>query len=326
MVGVAISSALLYLALRRVDGDAAWRSIKATDPLLLLAGVLLMNVGVIAMSFRWRLLVGDLVASPPATSAFLKAIVCAQAVNNVLPARAGDLVRIAWLGRAAGLRPASAAGSMLTDRALDVLALTTIIAVGVPFVPQERWVVALGIAAAAASLLLVGLWGGCRVYARRAGHAAPEDEATGWVARNLRRFLHSVGAVTLGPRLLRMVGWTAMIWGTWAFGAWAIAEGMNLTVGPLELLFVAGLVNVGLAIPSSPGFVGTYQWLVVAGLGLFAVDASPAFAFSVVLQLAWLIPQTIVGLVLLPHLGMSLRGVRRVEVMPEAHDASAGTR
>ena len=104
-----------------------------------------------------------------------------------------------------------------------------------------------------------------------------------------------------------------MVWGTWTVGAWAVAQAIGIDVTPFQILFVGAVLNVGLAIPSSPGFVGTYQWLIVAALGLFAVGATQAFAYSVVLQLTWFVPQTVFGLLLLPRLGMSFRALRHAD-------------
>ena len=50
-----------------------------------------------------------------------------------------------------------------------------------------------------------------------------------------------------------------------------------------------------MAIPSSPGFVGTYQWLAVSSLGLFDVERQDALAFSLLLHASWYVPTTIVG-------------------------------
>ena len=54
-------------------------------------------------------------------------------------------------------------------------------------------------------------------------------------------------------------------------------------------------MNLGVAIPSSPGFVGTYQWLAVASLGLFDVPREDALAFAILMQAVWYLPTTVVG-------------------------------
>ena len=58
-------------------------------------------------------------------------------------------------------------------------------------------------------------------------------------------------------------------------------------------MFVASVLALGVAIPSSPGYVGTYQWLGVASLGLLDVPVNEALAFSILMQASWFIPTTL---------------------------------
>jgi uncharacterized membrane protein YbhN (UPF0104 family) len=74
---------------------------------------------------------------------------------------------------------------------------------------------------------------------------------------------------------------------------------LSIHLSPAEALFVTAIVNLGVSIPSSPGFIGTYQWLCVSALGLFSVDRGDAFAFAVLMHAVWFVPTTIAGLVLL---------------------------
>jgi uncharacterized membrane protein YbhN (UPF0104 family) len=55
------------------------------------------------------------------------------------------------------------------------------------------------------------------------------------------------------------------------------------------------VINLGVVIPSSPGFVGTYEWLAVAALGVVGVDGDVAIAFSLLMQAVWFVPTTLVG-------------------------------
>ncbi len=296
------------LASRRVDLGDAWDTARRANLGWLFVGIVGVNVGLIGMALRWRVLSTGAASGSPPVSAYIQAILCAQGVNNVLPARSGDIVRIVWLGRATGAGAAAATASMLADRALDVLALGLVIGVGFTFVPSETWVTVVGLAALAGCIVLVSAWVACRRFAARRADGARLP--AGKVRRQVTRFAMTLGVLVTGRRAAKAAGWTVMIWVTWTLGAWAVARAIGIDVTPAELLFVGAVLNVGLAIPSSPGFVGTYQWLIVAGLGLFAVGATQAFAFSVLLQLTWFVPQTVVGLILLPRLGMTFRALR----------------
>lgn len=61
-------------------------------------------------------------------------------------------------------------------------------------------------------------------------------------------------------------------------------------------LVVLVTVSIGIMIPSSPGFVGTYHWFCMISLALFHVPESQALSFAVVSHLVNFIPATLVGL------------------------------
>ena len=70
---------------------------------------------------------------------------------------------------------------------------------------------------------------------------------------------------------------------------------LGIHLSPVELVFVTAVINLGVVIPSSPGFIGTYQWLAVSALGVLGVDGEVAIAFSLLMQAVWFIPTMLVG-------------------------------
>ena len=81
----------------------------------------------------------------------------------------------------------------------------------------------------------------------------------------------------------------------WAVAAGLVCRSLGISLSPIELVFVTGVINLGVVIPSSPGFIGTYQWLAVSALGVLGIDGDVAIAFSLLMQAIWFIPTTIVG-------------------------------
>ena len=79
------------------------------------------------------------------------------------------------------------------------------------------------------------------------------------------------------------------------------------------------MINLGVVIPSSPGFIGTYQWLAVSALGVVGVDGEVAIAFSLLMQAVWFIPTTLVGGVI------AIREVHREATRARARDRAAST-
>ncbi len=62
---------------------------------------------------------------------------------------------------------------------------------------------------------------------------------------------------------------------------------------------MTAVLNLGSAVPSSPGYVGTYEWLGVASLGLLDVGHEQALAFTILVHAAWYVPTTLFGAVAL---------------------------
>jgi glycosyltransferase 2 family protein len=84
--------------------------------------------------------------------------------------------------------------------------------------------------------------------------------------------------------LTRFVLLTAVIWGIDACNAVLVARalGMSLTL-PAALLLLTGL-GLGSALPSTPGYIGIYQFVAVTVLAPFHFSRADALAYVLVLQ------------------------------------------
>ena len=115
----------------------------------------------------------------------------------------------------------------------------------------------------------------------------------------LRRLLRDTVEEVAAPIGRRRVALALLLsvgaWGAWAVAAGLVCRSLGFTLSPVELVFVTAVINLGVVIPSSPGFIGTYQWLAVAALGVVGVDGDVAIAFSLLMQAVWFIPTTVAG-------------------------------
>ena len=103
-------------------------------------------------------------------------------------------------------------------------------------------------------------------------------------------------ASPIGRRtILTALGLSVVAWSIWATAAGLVCRSLGIHLSPVELVFVTAVINLGVVIPSSPGFIGTYQWLAVSALSVVGVHGEVAIAFSLLMQAVWYIPTTIVG-------------------------------
>jgi glycosyltransferase 2 family protein len=292
VVGFPASAVLLMLSVRSLDGNALRASVRGADTRILALAFCASSLVYVVQAARWRLIAQT--RPPVASRKLLDWTFGAIAVNNVVPGRPGDLLRVEWLSRGAEMPRARALATVALDRGLDLVVLVAAFAVTYPAVEHARWLDRLGAGGGLVAALVVLLFLAATAYARRAKPAA---------AGRLTRLLADVAREARG-RLRGRRGAAALFlslvaWGTWAASAWLVASSLGITLGPLDLLFITAVINLGVAIPSSPGFIGTYQWLGVSALGVLGVNHTNAFAFSVLMHAAWFVPTTLAGAVLI---------------------------
>jgi glycosyltransferase 2 family protein len=147
-----------------------------------------------------------------------------------------------------------------------------------------------------------------RVYI---GRRERDRRERGLVRRLVRDTVERL-AEPLGRR--HIVVWLSLsvgAWGMWAIAAFLIARSLGVDLSFTEALFVTAVLNLGSAVPSSPGYVGTYEWLGVASLGLLDVDHEPALAFTILVHAAWYVPTTLFGAIALGLRGATHFAQRR---------------
>jgi uncharacterized protein (TIRG00374 family) len=224
---------------------------------------------------------------------FVGMVVGGVGMNNVLPGRIGDLLRMRWLSVDAPMRYGRALATVVLDRVFDVAALASMLAISVWTVHDARWLE--GIVAGTmllVVLLLAGL-GAARLYSR----GRPSSRRQRGRVRGFARDILDGLAEPLGRRRGSLAyGESLLAWSLFAVAVILIAGAVGIELGLLDALLITAVVNLGVAIPSSPGFVGTYQWLAVESLALVGVDDREAsLAFAILLHAAWFVPTMLVG-------------------------------
>jgi hypothetical protein len=228
------------------------------------------------------------------TARFIEWVVASAAVNNVVPGRPGDLLRAEWLSRASRSSRGRALATVIVDRSSDVLVLAACLAATSSVTTgHPTWLVRLDFAAGGAGVLLLAVLGLFVLVARR-----DDSLVSGRLRRLLEQLARGVAGATRPARLVPILVLSVVVWLLSSAATWLVASSIGVDLTPAQALFVTAVLNLGVAIPSSPGFIGTYQWLGIASLGLLAVDRSDALAFSILLHATWFVPTSLAGIAL----------------------------
>jgi uncharacterized protein (TIRG00374 family) len=290
-VGIPASAVFLFLAIRGADLGTVWQTLQDVRPAPLLGAVACMGGVYWLQAARWR----RIAQTGASQTRFVEMVVAGVAVNNVLPGRVGDLLRARWVSKGVYSYGRGIA-TVVWDRGFDLFTLAAFLIATLPLVTDESWIDRIVIGSLVAIVLLAGGILAARSYTRRRPGGRRHR---GLVRRFARDVLEGLSERLGVTRTVELVLLSVAAWLTWALGAYLTARSVGIELTPVEAVFVTAALNLGVAIPSSPGFVGTYQWLGVSALALFGVPKESALAYAIALQAVWYIPTTLVGLVLL---------------------------
>ncbi len=321
-LGLVVSAILLWLAARNADLSEV-RSVLAQADI----GFVALALASLAVFYAGQALRWSAIARTPRVSPvrFGEMVVSGVAVNNVLPGRIGDLLRARWLQVAARIPGGRSLATVFVDRAFDVFALVAFLAISLVFVSSAEWLLrmavgGLALVGAIALILIVS-----RAYTRR---RARDRRAHRSFVRRIARDLIEGLAEPLGmSRAVTLAGLSLVTWAMWGMAASFVARAVGVELSVVEAIFLTAVINLGVAIPSSPGFIGTYQWLGVTALAHFDVGPEQALAFAILMHAVWYVPTTVVGGALLVRRGLkrSMKGLREAFGGPRgsAHDRAA---
>ena len=323
LLGIVVSVVFHYWALRGVRPAEFFADLESANPWLYLVSVVLATLTFPTRATRWRIILaagGSTVRWRPVWHATAIGFMA----TNLLPARAGEVARAYAGSRLVGVPLARSIGSIAVERVFDGLIIVLLLALAIATfhvagAASVRGTTIGSIAGFTGALfiLLLGLLF-FLVHAPR--------EALSWLAAVVRRVLPERAAefvvrmtrsfiegLTILRSPLDFARVVALSFAVWLINAGAFyAAFLAFHLGPLPLtspLLLQGIVAVGVAIPSSPGFIGVFEGTAVFALGLYGVARTPAASMALGTHIGWFVPITVIGLWHLARTGLHLRDI-----------------
>lgn len=320
-VGLAISGVLLYWALKDVAWHEVRRYISTAHLSWLLASVVVATLTFLLRVVRWRLLL----RASDGTSLPVVPLWHATAIgfmgNNVLPFRAGELMRSYAATRLTGARFAAALSSVAVERAFDGLAVVALLVLGlftaglpsdvaVGDVPISRIATGAGIVMVAALLAGLAVVLAPRLAERAIRTIVPSDTVATRLVAIVEGVRHGLSALRSPLRVLYVAGWSLVLWLVNAVSFWLMFQAFELPVNFAAALVLQGVLVFGIAVPSTPGYVGVFEFAIKSVLLLFAIDPDRAIAYAVTYHVTTFMPIVVLGAWSLLHTSLSLRELR----------------
>ena len=365
VAGVGISVILLWLALRGLDPRQTWAALSGANFWFVAPAILLYFAGVAIRGLRWQRLLLP-VEKIPARQAIALLIV-SYTVNNIVPARMGDVMRVFLLARETGVRKSASLATVVLERLLDVLAILTIIVASTvvlswpsPLLTALRVAAVLAIVATGLLILVAThrsqrlqrghgrartVWRAIALTALFAtllgvafiefGREIPEEFlmplagasilflltifATATIARGYlislplrlslllpgrlgyrfigmaRSFVQGLQSLRSPQRLAEMLPLSMASWLVEGFVYYVVARSMGIDKSVLIFLLAMGVINIFSAVPSSPGYIGPFEFAGKLVLTQFGISAEVAVAYLLLMHALLLLPVIVFG-------------------------------
>ena len=319
-LGFVLSAAFLVWTMREVSFAQVWVVLSQSSLPLFLLSTFVATIIFPLRALRWRVIL-EPVASDVPFGALWRSIAIGMMVNNVVPARAGELARAYALTREdARVNFAAAFASLAVDRIFDAVTVVVLLVVAMffsDFPPgttiSGQPIIRLAIFAA---VVAVGALGALvamalfpelvvRIWDRVIGRVAPRVADRG--RRLLQSFMLGLGALRSPVRFARVFGWAFAMWLCTGLSFWLGFLAVGIHAPYSAALFLMGVIAIGVALPSSPGFFGVFEAAALAGLTLYNVPGDLAVSWALGYHLLSFLPITLIGLCYFLRLGMKFR-------------------
>ena len=330
LIGAVLTLLLLFWTMRDTNPTVLLQQLRGANVGLLLLAAVVATAIFPLRAARWVVLLEPIAPAMKFMDAW-RAVAIGMMINNVLPARAGELARAYAISRETKAVPfTSALASIALDRVFDALIVFALMfgAMLAPGFPAGATI------AGRPATALVGTWGVAILLFVFAGAimVAFRPEIVRAIAVRITRAIipkwepkvavfveHATAglAVLRSPsRFARVVFWTVIHWLTNALAFWIAFRAVGITAPFSGALFLQGLIAIGVAIPSSPGFFGPFEAFAKAGLQIYGVPVTLAVTWAVGFHLLSFVPITALGAFYFSRLGLSLREMRATAEQP----------
>jgi hypothetical protein len=320
-IGLVVSALFGWLALRNVSLHGLRTSLSSASWIWLVPALAALLASIVLRALRWRVLFPK--TARPSTSDCFWAISIGYLFNNVLPARAGEVIRAVVLARRTGLPRTQCFTTIVVERVFDLVTLALMLLFSLTVIPHTSLTFELWIASAAilglAGLVVFALW----VQPLRVLLVA----ALGRIPASRRqRVVDIASSVRLGLLAMRdpsmtvpAFAWSVAVWSVHALSYWFVLRAI-VPLTPWHAAVVALVAtNLAQVIPSSAGAIGVFEATAKASLTAYGVGATTALSFALVLHAVNLLPFLVLGAIGILRLGLRGRDLHSTVMHPDAH-------
>jgi uncharacterized protein (TIRG00374 family) len=306
VLGTLVAGLLLVWALRGVHPAEVLEHLRTARIGPLLVAVVIATLTYPLRLVRWRLLLRAADGGPLPAGPLWHAVAIGFMANNILPFRAGELVRLLAASRLAGVRVSAALSSLAVERVFDGLTVVALLSIslfasdlppdvavsGVSVRHAAQAAGLLGLAALTAAVLVVGFPLAAERVIRR---LLPAGKVTDRIVDLIEGIRHGLTALRSPALLGGTIFWSVVLWLTNGFAFFVAFKAFGIPVGFSGALLLQGILVFGISVQLTPGFLGQFEAAIVAALALFQVPPALASSYAIAFHATTFVPIILLG-------------------------------
>lgn len=299
LLGIIISISLLIYLFYKIDLKKVISTLLAFNLYTLIILLLIFIIGMLLRSMRWRLLIKQ--RTEVNLLLIFKALSIGYMLNNLLPAKMGELARMEYLKRNNGIGRSFLLGTIFIERLLDVILVLVIFAFSIVFSQTSRhiflhnqWVI---YTLAGAIIISVYVMLNTHLMGMII-HIIPVKFKNRF-ANIAKAFSEAFLFIKNRKLLIEVTSLSIAIWALTLLSSFFILLGLGVTLPVYAYLFLVAAGVLGVVIPSTAGGIGVYHAISTAALLLFSVAPEKALAYAIISHAFDFFPNIILGSIIL---------------------------
>jgi uncharacterized protein (TIRG00374 family) len=304
VLSLSVSGIAVFWLVQKVSLQEAAQAMQQVNYFWWMSSALIYLVGFFPRGVRWRLML----SAVKKVSFFdsTRIVVLGYAANNLLPFRLGEVVRAYVMGNKNNISRITCIGSIGAERVIDGIVIVSLLGISMisltvsgdqAEVLKKIFLTCGAVFLSAICLLVLVLINAEKILKRGENIFGNTGVAI------LEKLIHSLSFFRTRKILINILILSIFIWliegAMFVLILWDMGFKNPLTTG----YFCLGIINLGILLPSAPGYVGVYQAAAVFAFLAIGYGESAGLSYGLLVHIAQYVPITIIGIIIFIHFG-----------------------
>ncbi|OXX66479.1 lysylphosphatidylglycerol synthase transmembrane domain-containing protein [Vibrio sp. V03_P4A6T147] len=299
--GFFVASFFVWVVIKNIDGDELIKALLGVDISYVIAAVFIFFMGYACRIERWRLML-SLDNDKLNWSQCAGPLMASVSVNNVLPLRAGDIIRALAFNKRLGIDTSTSVLSLFIERMLDLLTIILLFGAGLFYFGIESSKM-IGVGGVSlffiCALILIVLIKPNLFQSISSPVVDFIEKYFPVIGARLRVELNKISAsmayMSKASTMSKLVAFSFLAWVCEGLVFWLVALSMSSISNNVAAWLALPVGTLTTVIPSTPGYVGTFDYFTAKVMSSFGNSISASTAYALIVHLVLWLPSTAVG-------------------------------